>query len=84
MRYIQENMYLDRRTLEMDADAVAATNLIDNILMSYEKRKKKLEYIQIFSVEDLFELWGFSIACVFMKFELDIKSNFIIYNIFNK
>lgn len=60
----------------MDADAVAATNLIDNILMSYEKRKKKLEYIQIFSVEDLFELWGFSIACVFMKFELDIKSNY--------
>ena len=67
---------LDRRTLEMDADAVAATNSIDNILMLYEKGKKDLEDMQIFSIEDLFELWGFSVACVFLKFELDLKSSY--------
>ena len=67
---------LDRRTLEMDADAAAATNSIDNILMLYEKEKKILEDMQIFSIEDLFELWGFSVACVFLKFELDIKSSY--------
>lgn len=67
---------LDRRTLEMDADAVAATYSIDNILMLYEKGKKDLEDMQIFSIEDLFELWGFSVACVFLKFELDLKSSY--------
>lgn len=67
---------LDRRTLEMDADATAATYSIDNILMLYEKEKKNLEDMQISGIENLFELWGFSVACIFLKFELDSKTSY--------
>lgn len=67
---------LDRRTLEMDADAFAATSSIDNILTLYNENNAGLEDMQIFSIEDLFELWGFSIACVFLMFELGGKTNY--------
>lgn len=32
--------------------------------------------MQISSIEDLLELWGFSIACVFLMFELGGKTNY--------
>lgn len=67
---------LDRRTLEMDADAAAATSSIDNILMLYNQEKAELEDMQIYDIEDLLELWGFSIACVFLLFELGCKTNY--------
>ena len=67
---------LDRRTLEMDADAAAATNSIDNILMIYDQEKKGLEDMQIFSIEDLLELWGFSVVCVFLIFESGCKTSY--------
>ena len=67
---------LDRRTLEMDADAAAATSSIDNILILYEQDKAGLEDMQIYSIESLLELWGFSIACVFLLFELNCRTNY--------
>ena len=67
---------LDRRTLEMDADAAAATSSIDNILILYEQDKAGLEDMQIYSIENLLELWGFSIACVFLLFELNCRTNY--------
>lgn len=67
---------LDRRTLEMDADAFAATSSIDNILTLFNQNNAGLEDMQISSIEDLLELWGFSIACVFLMFELGGKTNY--------
>lgn len=43
--------YLDRRTLEMDADAMAATRSIDNVLILYEQDKARLEDMQIYSID---------------------------------
>lgn len=80
MRMEQENnnrqYCLDIMTLEMDADETAATHSIDNILMLYEKEQKNLKEMQIFSIEDLFELWGFSIACIFLRFESMSKTSY--------
>lgn len=67
---------LDRRTLEMDADAAAATHSIDNIVMLYERYKNMLEDMWIFNIEDLLELWGFSVACVFLIFELQVNTSY--------
>lgn len=61
---------LDRRTLEMDADAATATYTMDHILRLYEQ-KERIKELHINSIEELFKLFGFSIACVFMRFELD-------------
>ena len=32
--------------------------------------------MQIYSIENLLELWGFSIACVFLLFELNCRTNY--------
>jgi len=65
---------LDRRTLEMDADAAAATNSIDNIIMLYCEHRNNDIFSLFTEPEDIFSIWGFAVSCIFFKFEKEKKT----------
>lgn len=67
---------LDRRTLEMDADAFAATTSIDNVIRLYYENKNDYIFSLLSKPEDVFVLWGFSVSCVFYKFESDMRTGY--------
>lgn len=68
---------LDRRTLEMDADAFATTVGIINITGILQQKETFSEYLDILeSPYQIFELWAFAIHSVFMQFELACPSNY--------
>lgn len=60
---------LDRRTLEMDADAAAATASIDNVTMLYRDGFDEELSALFKKKEEIFGLWSFAICSVFMLFE---------------
>lgn len=61
---------LDRRTLEMDADAFAATMSIDNIIMCFSGQGEfSFDFSILNSPVEIFALWSFSIQSIFMLFE---------------
>ncbi|MGO5020896.1 hypothetical protein ACTQ32_13190 [Roseburia faecis] len=60
---------LDRRTLEMDADAAAATASIDNVIMLYHNEFDEFLSTLFKKKEEIFGLWSFAICSVFMLFE---------------
>ncbi|MEA4821586.1 MAG: hypothetical protein VB122_05085 [Erysipelotrichales bacterium] len=68
---------LDRRTLEMDADAFAASASIVNLIGIY-KEQVNFKYILdlLESPLQIFELWAFAVHNVFMLFELSISSEY--------
>ena len=70
---------LNRRTLEMDADAAAMTASIDNIIELY-KSLKKGDFIEFGRMlpdsKYLFKLWGFAINSVFLIFEDVISTQY--------
>lgn len=67
---IEENYALDRRTLEMDADAFAATCGMDNIIMLYQKNDEPgILFEALNKPIEIFKLWSFSIHSVFLLFE---------------
>ncbi len=70
-----EQYCLDRRTLEMDADSCASTYSIDNILVYFEK-KENYDFWYLKDMGEVFELWGFAIASVFLMFELEDRSDY--------
>ncbi len=76
---LEESYALDRRTLEMDADASAATSSIDNIIELYKGLKDE-ETIPFLSKLDkkstLFKLWSFSVHSIFLTFEDFCKSDY--------
>lgn len=61
---------LDRRTIEMDADAFAATQGIINIIEIFKKKEDFDFYLKIIGDPlRLFELWAFAIHSIFLLFE---------------
>lgn len=60
---------LDRRTLEMDADAAAATSSFDNVVMLYYEHSNEKLIKSLKSREEIFRIWAFSVCSVFMLFE---------------
>lgn len=60
---------LDRRTLEMDADAAAATRTINNVIMLYCEHRDDYIFKLLTKPEDIFSIWGFAISCIFFKLE---------------
>lgn len=74
---INNKMYcLDRRTLEMDADAVAISALFDHVATTYKDCIGKEPLDRLKSPEDIFKLWSFSIAILFMYFEVNAPSEY--------
>ena len=72
-----ERYALDRRTLEMDADAFAASMSIVNIIMSYLQREnQKFPFIWLKSPVEIFSLWSFSIQSIFLLFEYNAGSKY--------
>lgn len=68
---------LDRRTLEMDADAFAATIGITNLIGIIDPSKEFGDFIDCLEQPlQIFELWTFAIHSIFMIFELENPSNY--------
>lgn len=67
---------LDRRTMEMDADAAAITSSFDNIAMLYKSHSTENPISLLNKKEDIFSIWSFSIAAIFMLFEKDMPSDY--------
>ena len=66
---LSEAYALDRRTMEMDADAFAATSSIDNIMMFYQQWETNgdLEPFDGFTDKtQLFKIWSFAVHSVFL------------------
>ncbi len=67
---MREKYALDRRTIEMDADAFAATFGIDNVIMLYQNNDKhNILFKALENPNEIFKLWTFSIHSVFLLFE---------------
>lgn len=72
-----EEYALDRRTLEMDADAFAATFSMNNLIGLYQQQEKNRWYFDLLDNPiQIFELWAFAIHNIFMLFELIAPSNY--------
>ncbi|KHD16017.1 ImmA/IrrE family metallo-endopeptidase [Clostridium butyricum] len=72
-----EEYALDRRTLEMDADAFAATFSINNLIGLYQQQEKNGWYFDLLDNPiQIFELWAFAIHTIFMLFESSVPSNY--------
>lgn len=68
---------LDRRTLEMDADAFAASISMVNIIMSYlQREKQKASFVWLKNPIEIFSLWSFSIHSIFLLFEYNAGSKY--------
>lgn len=67
---VRENYALDRRTLEMDADAFAATTGMDNVIMLYKNTdKNQILFKALENPIEVFKLWAFAIHSLFLLFE---------------
>ena len=76
---MQDSYALDRRTMEMDADACAATYSIDNIIelyKSYDDDAFGYLYAKLDKKSTLFKLWSFSVHSIFLIFEDFAKSDY--------
>lgn len=67
---------LDRRTMEMDADAAAITSSFDNVAILYKYYYADIPISMLKKKEDIFFIWSFSITAIFMLFETYGKSNY--------
>lgn len=66
----RENYGLDRRTLEMDADAFATTTGMDNVIMLYKNAdKNQILFKSLKKQIEVFKLWAFGIHSLFLLFE---------------
>lgn len=67
---------LDRRTMEMDADAAAASASFDNVAMLYHEHFNEVPINYLKRKEEIFEIWAFSICSIFMLFESMATTNY--------
>lgn len=68
--FINNTKYcLDRRTLEMDADAYAATSSFDNVAIFYRDYKNAPPCSLFDEAETIFKIWSFAICSIFLFFE---------------
>lgn len=68
---------LDRRTLEMDADAFAATTSMTNlteIINNKESHPYLIDHLE--NPYQIFELWSFAVHLIFMEFERNANSTY--------
>lgn len=76
-RVVNHSRYcLDRRTMEMDADASAITSSFDNVAMLYKYHYEDAPISLLKRREEIFSIWSFSIAAIFMLFETDSVSDY--------
>lgn len=67
---------LDRRTMEMDADAAAITSSFDNVAILYKYHYMEQPISLLRKKEEIFSIWSFSIAAIFMLFETNSESEY--------
>lgn len=68
---------LDRRTLEMDADAFAASNGISNLISILNRPNDFAKILDCLENPlQIFELWTFAVHSLFMIMELEYPSNY--------
>lgn len=71
---------LDRRTMEMDADAFAATNSMTNLIGLFQNKESfNLIFDHMENPYQIFELWSFVIHLIFMEFERYAESDYSKY-----
>ena len=75
----KKSYVLDRRTMEMDADAFAATCSIDNIIELYKKREDS-EWEKIYGKlprgQQIFRMWAFAVHSLFLIMEKECHSSY--------
>ena len=71
---------LNYKTLEMDADAFAITDCIDNLITNYEAFENSTYFnCRLKDRNEIFKLWMFAIHCLFLLFERHTKEEKDIY-----
>lgn len=73
-KFYRENITdLDIKAIEMDADALAATNAFFNLMHLYMNFETQVQFHVMMNKDQLFDLWGSSMIFVFKWIEKNVK-----------